>query len=48
MNKEPICKRKDCLACEDGKCIALNNNNFGSRECPFYKDKNQTENTKED
>ena len=37
MKNEPICNRKDCFACENGKCIALIKNNFGKRECPFFK-----------
>ena len=28
---------EDCLACDKGKCIALSDNDFGGRDCPFYK-----------
>lgn len=31
----------DCAACRDGKCQALINTDFGSRDCPFYKSKEQ-------
>ena len=48
MKNEPTCNREDCLACENGKCLALSDNNFGNRECPFYKNKDQIKNTKED
>ena len=42
MNKRaeyPPCPRKDCRACYDGLCMVLNDNDFGERECPFYKEK---------
>ena len=32
----PACA-KDCFACTDGKCCILTDNDFGERECPFYK-----------
>lgn len=35
----PVCERHDCAAWdeeEDG-CIALTDNDFGQRGCPFYK-----------
>ena len=34
---EPSCVRSDCFACEDEHCTILTNNDFGKRECPFYK-----------
>lgn len=34
---EPPCDRSDCFACEFGNCTILTNNDFGKRECPFYK-----------
>lgn len=33
----PGCDKHECFACIDGKCIALTDNNFGERDCPFYK-----------
>lgn len=47
MKKEPICNREDCFACEGGQCVVLTNTNFGDRECPFFKTKEQAEKEKE-
>ena len=33
----PDCERYKCFSCIDGKCMALENNDFGHRGCPFYK-----------
>ena len=34
----PKCdSHKDCFANKDGKCICLGDNDFGSKDCPFYK-----------
>ena len=41
--KFPICNREDCFANLDGKCVLLLDNDFGNRECPFYKTKKQAE-----
>jgi Fe-S-cluster containining protein len=27
----------DCFANKDGRCVSLKDNNFGGRDCPFYK-----------
>ena len=27
----------DCVARQEGKCRILRSNNFGGRDCPFYK-----------
>ena len=35
----PDCKRKSCTANEGGRCLALNDTDFGGRSCPFYKKK---------
>lgn len=35
----PVCDRSDCHAWQDGKCMALEDNDFGSRSCPFYKNR---------
>ena len=32
----PVCHRAGCYNCVEGKCVALEDNNFGSRECPFF------------
>ena len=43
-NKDfPSCSKADCAACNNGRCIALISNDFGGRECPFYKTKEQNE-----
>ena len=31
------CSLEDCRANCDGHCVALNDNDFGDRSCPFYK-----------
>lgn len=33
----PSCERHRCFSCIDGKCMALEDNDFDSRGCPFYK-----------
>lgn len=36
--EKPQCsKHCDCFANRDGKCVSLQDNDFGNRECPFYK-----------
>lgn len=32
----PECKRTECYNCMKGKCVALEDNDFGHRECPFF------------
>lgn len=44
----PNCNREDCFACKDGKCELLTDNDFGKRECPFYKTEEEVKNIKED
>ena len=39
----PNCNKWDCAAFEKGKCVCLTDNNFGRRERPFYKTKEQAE-----
>ena len=35
----PVCTaHPDCHACRNGRCMALDRNDFGGRDCPFYKD----------
>ena len=38
---DPICENSKCFACRvdfgRGRCIALNNTDFGGRKCPFFK-----------
>lgn len=41
--KIAYCDRDDCAAYFDGICNALRNNDFGDRECPFFKTKEQNE-----
>lgn len=33
----PLCDEKNCHAWQFGRCIALWNNDFGGKRCPFYK-----------
>lgn len=34
----PVCTaHPDCHACGNGRCMALDRNDFGGRDCPFYK-----------
>lgn len=33
----PFCDREDCRANKRCECVALTDNNFGDRDCPFYK-----------
>ena len=33
----PECSLCDCRANHEGDCVALIDNDFGERECPFYK-----------
>lgn len=36
----PLCTaHPDCHAWSDGRCMALEDNNFGGRDCPFYKNR---------
>ena len=39
----PECRyeRDDCHACRDGRCVALSDTDFGSRDCPFYRNKRE-------
>lgn len=39
----PACTKDECAANEDLHCIALTDNNFGGKECPFFKTKEQNE-----
>lgn len=36
-NDEPLCERRGCFACRNGVCEILTDNDFGDRECPFFK-----------
>ena len=34
----PACNsHKDCFANKDSKCVCLSDNDFGKKDCPFYK-----------
>ena len=36
--KGPECKKhKDCFANTEGRCDCLIDNDFGSKDCPFFK-----------
>lgn len=37
----PCDRHPDCFACKDGLCVALSDNSFGERDCPFYKTREQ-------
>lgn len=41
IRKFPDCSVQECVMHEKGYCIALTNNNFGSKMCPFFKTKEQ-------
>ena len=42
---EPACNaHKDCFANKHGKCICLSDNDFGKRDCPFYKTESEVRN----
>lgn len=36
-----FCEKNECFAYKDGKCVALSDNQFGKRGCPFYKTNSQ-------
>lgn len=41
----PVCGlHRDCFANKDGRCICLSDNDFGKKDCPFYKNKTEAEN----
>ena len=41
---EPVCgAHPDCHAWKGGRCMALTDTDFGTRDCPFYKNKDQNE-----
>ena len=39
------CDREECAAYKEGHCVALIDTDFGGKECPFFKTKEQ--NTRE-
>lgn len=39
--KKVKCDRDDCFACKTGECIALQDNDFNGRPCPFFKTRAQ-------
>ena len=45
LRNDPACNREDCFGYKNGKCVVLIDNNFGNRECPFYKNNDQINNT---
>lgn len=45
MNEKicPACDKAECFGCEDGACLVLIKNDFGYKECPFFKTREQVE-----
>ena len=42
--KRPVCMNHEkCFGNKLGKCIVLSDNDFGGKECPFYKTRAQFE-----
>lgn len=41
------CNKKDCLNNNNGMCMALNDTEFGDRQCSFYKTFNKKVNISE-
>ena len=39
----PACARLECKANKRGDCVCLTDNDFGKRECPFFKEKEHDE-----
>jgi hypothetical protein len=40
IDKSVICEEHtDCFANSHGKCICLSDNDFGDKDCPFYKNR---------
>lgn len=37
----PDCRKRKCFGYSEGKCTILSDNNFGKRECPFFKTQSQ-------
>lgn len=42
-----LCEFKHCSRCENGKCIALTDTDFGDRKCPFFGDRFKAKKIKE-
>ena len=43
----PYCASLKCASCDDFRCLALSDNDFGTKKCPFFKTKEQVEQEKE-
>lgn len=43
----PSCSRYNCFAYDNGKCVILRDNDFGRRECPFFKTQRQLDREEE-
>ncbi len=42
--KKPVCdKHTDCFANRGGRCLCLIDNDFGNKDCPFYKGRKRYE-----
>lgn len=42
----PACNVTECFACEEKHCIILTKKDFGARQCPFFKTREQVEKEK--
>lgn len=40
-DEKPRCLRSECFANYGDRCACLADNDFGDRDCPFYKSKRQ-------
>ena len=44
IGSKPVCEtHRDCFANKDGQCVSLSDNNFGERDCPFFKHKSEVD-----
>ena len=39
----PVCFATECFACQNGQCVILVSNDFGAKDCPFFKTTAQVE-----
>lgn len=46
-NKFPACGKVECFANNEKHCVILTKKDFGTRECPFFKTREQVEKEKE-
>ena len=41
LSRCPTCKVVECFGYDDGYCMTLTGNDFGDKECPFFKTREQ-------